>query len=504
MWFNQPVVIGRLITYKGFKDLLYLSGSGDKVFSIDHPTGKIFWETSLPYASTYPQQKGGTLTCPGGLTAAMSLATGGAPLGGRGGFGGPPPSVGAAGGQPAGPGAPGGPPANPGAAGNPPPGRGAPPPGPGAPGAGRGPGQFPAGPTTVYALSSDGLLHTLNQHTGTDTVPAVKLVRSNAQAHGLVILNNMAYTATRDECGGALNAVWALDLGAPVRALSLVSWQTGGANVEGSAGIALGTDGTVYAATGAGAYDPANERYAGSLVALDPKTLKLKDWFSPAGAGKNLNFSTTPVVFTYQEKEYIVAGGQESRLYLLDAKSLGGPDHQTPLHKTPAYSAAKTGATALASWADSAGVRWVLAPVAGPLGSETRFPLTNGDAKTGSIAAFKVVEENGKPALQAGWVSRDLVSPAPPIVVNGVVFALSTGEFLAPANSTLTAEQRAQRSVPAVLYALDASTGKELWSSGKTITSFAHSGGLASGASKVFVSTSDSTLYAFGYAIPRD
>jgi outer membrane protein assembly factor BamB len=295
-----------------------------------------------------------------------------------------------------------------------------------------------------------------------------------------------------------------LDLTAPVKALSLTSWQTGGANIEGSAGIALGADGTVYAATGAGGHDPANGQYGGSLVALDPKTLKLKDWFSPAGASQNLNFSTTPVIFTYKEKEYIVAGGQEGRLYLLDAASLGGGGHRTPLFKSPVYSAAKSGATALASWEDSAGARWVLAPVAGPLGPEAKFPATNGDTRNGAVVAFKLVDENGMLTLQPGWVSRDLVSPAPPIVVNGVVFALSTGEYMAPANATLTAEQRAQRSSPAVLYALDGSTGKELWSSGKTIHSFSHSGGLASAASKVFVSTWDSTLYAFGYAILRD
>ena len=47
--------------------------------------------------------------------------------------------------------------------------------------------------------------------------------------------------------------------------------------------------------------------------------------------------------------------------------------------------------------------------------------------------------------------------------MNGVVFALSTGEYLAPANATPTAEQRAQRSTPAVLYALDSATGEEIW-----------------------------------------
>ena len=75
---------------------------------------------------------------------------------------------------------------------------------------------------------------------------------------------------------------------------------------------------------------------------------------------------------------------------------------------------------------------------------------------------------------------------------------------MAPTAAAANAEQRAQRSAPAVLYALDASTGKELWNSGKAIASFSHSGGLAVGGSKIFVSTADSTLYGFGYLLPRD
>ena len=31
-------------------------------------------------------------------------------------------------------------------------------------------------------------------------------------------------------------------------------------------------------------------------------------------------------------------------------------------------------------------------------------------------------------ALEPGWVSRDLVSPLTPLVINGVVFAVSSGE----------------------------------------------------------------------------
>ena len=48
-----------------------------------------------------------------------------------------------------------------------------------------------------------------------------------------------------------------------------------------------------------------------------------------------------------------------------------------------------------------------------------------------------------------------------------------------------------------MLYALDAATGKELWSSGTTITSFARAG-LSAGGGQLYLVTYDNTLYAFG------
>ena len=54
------------------------------------------------------------------------------------------------------------------------------------------------------------------------------------------------------------------------------------------------------------------------------------------------------------------------------------------------------------------------------------------------------------------------------------------------------------RAGSAVLYALDGTTGKELWTSGAAITSFVHSGGLSGGDGQVYVPTYDNTLYAFG------
>jgi hypothetical protein len=57
--------------------------------------------------------------------------------------------------------------------------------------------------------------------------------------------------------------------------------------------------------------------------------------------------------------------------------------------------------------------------------------------------------------------------------------------------------------MPAVLYALDGSSGKEIWTSGKTITGVSYSG-ISAGASKIFVSTHDNVLYAFGYFLSRE
>lgn len=57
---------------------------------------------------------------------------------------------------------------------------------------------------------------------------------------------------------------------------------------------------------------------------------------------------------------------------------------------------------------------------------------------------------------------------------------------------------RVKHSGHAVLYALDAETGKELYSSGDQITSFNHFTGLSVANGRVYIATYDSTLYCFG------
>ena len=121
----------------------------------------------------------------------------------------------------------------------------------------------------------------------------------------------------------------------------------------------------------------------------------------------------------------------------------------------------------------------------GPQSADTKFATSYGPVTNGAIVAFRVEQLVGKAALQPVWISRDMTTPLAPIVANGVLFALASG---------------AQSGKPAVLYALDAATGKELWSSGSTITSHASANaGMAVAASQLYFGTADGTLWTFGY-----
>ena len=431
---TQPILLSNIISYKGFKALAFVGGSADNVYSIDYDINKIFWKRHL---NTLPAAAG-TITCPGAMTT-MTRAT---PLGAT---------------APASPAPPG-----------------------------------PRGANTnVYAVSSGGQLHTLNPQTGDDFTPPLKFLPPNTKAVGSILIEPILYVATRDGCGSAANGVYAIDLASEAK--TVTHWDAKGVNVAGTAGPTFGTDGNMFVATDGGSSSGSND--ANAVVALDRETLAAKDWFSP---GKSA-FTASPVAFTYKGKHLIVAANADGRLYVLDAASLGGPDHRTPLSKSPPSSTATadvpSGALATAEQAD--GTRWVFATTGGPLPAEAAFGTTNGAVTNGAIVAYKIVEENGTPALQPAWASRDMVSPAPPTIVNGIVFAISSGEYRS-GDAQMTAAQRVQRSKPAVLYALDAATGKELWSSGTAIASFVRGVGPSAGDGQVYVVTYDGTIYAFG------
>jgi outer membrane protein assembly factor BamB len=303
---------------------------------------------------------------------------------------------------------------------------------------------------------------------------------------------NVVYAATLDGCGGNANALYAVDLESQDRKVAV--FPTNGSGLAGMAGTAVGTDGTVYAQIPDGHGDQSGA-YHDTVVALDPKDLKVKDYFTPSGeaAGKDTQAAgITPLVFSSKGKDLIVAGGRDGRVYLLDSTSLGGRDHHKPLSATEPIASADANHAGygfrgtFASWEDAdSGARWVYAPMAGPQNASAKFSMTNGSAPTGSVVALKMDAQNGQPALTPEWISQDMVLPAPVVTTNGLVFALSSGE---PEGKT-----------HATLYALDGATGKELYSSGDAVASYSHDSGLAVANNRVYFTTHDNAVYCFGF-----
>ncbi len=469
---NAPTLMDRHIGIHGFKSFGFVTGSGDNLYAVDTDLARIEWQKS--FGGKAPADA--SLTCPGGMTAGAAHAIGAAfPMlmsGGRGGGRGTPAKSGV------------GEPGDGGvtiaeinaraaAAGAMNPARG---------GRGAGGGGVPGGgrpqrpPVVVHSLSSDGMFHANYVSNGDEPDPAIRFLPPNANAQGLIIVDNVAYVVTLGGCGGVPNGLWALDLASK----AVTSWKPKEGEVAGSVGPAFGPDGSLYVST-----------TSGDLVSLEAKTLKVKDVYR---AGQGL--TSTPVLFQYKDKAMIAATTKDGRIHLLDSAAMAGAG----VKSAPYSTASDFMAGALATWQDAAGTRWILAPTAGPISADADFSGANGAVTNGAIVAWKVVDRNGAAGLEPGWVSRDLVSPVTPLVINGVVFAVSSGEFSGK-DSKMTAAQRAKASAPAMLYALDGATGKELWNSGKTITSFMHGGGLSGGAGQVYLGTHDGTLYSFGFPI---
>ena len=451
-----PVIVGRLISYRGFKELAFVAGSSNTIWSIDADIDRLFWQKQFDSAST--QQNAANASCSGGLTAIPALT---------------PPLNFAAGRAPRGAaargaGAPAAPPATP----------------------ARPPGRINSSgfgaSRPVFVLAGDGKLHQLNSADGSDQFPPLTFLPPNANASSLILQDGVLYTTSSSGCG-APDGVWAINLNDDEP--KPVSFLSNGGKIGGMGGFALGADGTVYVQTGAGPSNPAANKWSETLLALSPKDLKLKQYLTAPGSG-----SVTPVVFAWKGKEMVVSAGKNGSLYLLDAQSLGGDDHKTPLYETaPLSSAGVWGG--LSSWQDSDGTRWVLAPVWGPLNSNLKSLLTGGDAPNGSIVAFKLEERQGKPVLTPVWASRDMSSPEPPVITSGVVFALSAGSY--------SADERPMGSGHATLYALDGTTGKEIYSTGSQVSAPANLTGLAVANGRVYFTTSDNTLFAFGIFLER-
>jgi outer membrane protein assembly factor BamB len=344
----------------------------------------------------------------------------------------------------------------------------------------------------AYAVAGDGQLHVVGLQSGKDLQRPAPFLPTNSQWSNPVAVGTMMYAATSGNCAGAPNGVYAIDLDAGDK--PVVSYRTNGGSIVGS--VAFSSDGnTLLAAIGPGSVT--GDGKANAIVALDPRTLRLKDWFTQSTA----EFVTGPTVFRHGTKDVVAAATKDGRVILLDSASLGGGNHATPVLVSRSLFAGggSISAEALSTWARAVAAtaktpgseaRWILVPVSGkPSGARA----TNGAIRNGCVIALRMAEANGVFSLEPEWTSNDLTTPATPIIVNGVVFALSTGRPAAAGRP----------GSPAVLDAYDGLSGKALWNSGKSMTTVASVGSYWSALSQVYVGTDDGTVYAFGFPDER-
>jgi len=413
-YLTPPVVFGTLVGYRGFKELGFVANATGDVWAIDLDLDTVYWQRHIDLPKV--KKAKGTESCPVGMTAEPTMEPGVV-------FGARRKKKGAASTSQ------------------------------------EDPWKKIFAPRVLYMLASDGKLYRLDTSTGKDMSPPVPVMPAGANAGNLNAGDGMIYTTTSNGCGGAPNAVWQINLaGDTPKVASFPSSAPEG--FVGENGVLLGSDDEIYAQT------------TNTLSVLSPTALKPEQTFSGA-LGK-----TSPVAFSYKDRDVLVTAGNNGSLYLLDSKALNLAMAQT----APVATNGAAGIVGLATWETEEGTRWVLAAVNGPSMDAAGSPK-------GAIVAFQLTEEDGKPALKHMWTSHDISMPETPVIANGVVFALSAGE----------AGHKGKLGGHAVLYGLDAETGKEIYSTGNQVTAPANSSGLTMANGRVFFTTTDSTLYGFGY-----
>jgi len=471
---TAPIVAAGVATPSGPKDLLFILGANDTLFAVDANTGQQLWSKSFPNPTTPKKPK--EWLCPGTVndTPTIDKARG-----------------------------------------------------------------------VIFFITSDGKLRGLNLADGAERLTPVSMTAPFARAWSLNLIDNVLYSTSGRACGeisdkssmeyaaamsglrratggplldaSALNAADVSDLAHPI----VTHFFTSGARPAApwGRGGAVRAPGGVILETSDGRYDPAAGDFSESILKLAPKAARLMDSYTPTNWMDNLmhdmSGSASPVVFNFAGKTLAAVSQKEAVLRILDANNLGGQNHMTPLWQSPKLgNDEKTGTDpgrgvwgAIATYENN-GKRYLYLPMLGhPSKDAPVFPKTNGDIPNGSIMAFQVVNDAGKISAVPAWTSTDMIMPDPPVVANGVIYALSTGGQ-AMQNMVHPGEKRMPydvssvlRSTPVnnmVLYAYDAESGKQLWSSGKTLTNWVHFSEPVVALGKVFVATHDAHVVAFG------
>jgi outer membrane protein assembly factor BamB len=429
---TAPVVAGGVSTADGAKDLVFSIGMDDVLSAVDAATGKIVWQKSFP--NTIKPLRPAVISCSNTeqATPVIDKAKG-----------------------------------------------------------------------VIYFTTSDGKLRGARLSDGAEAIRPTDMVQPFSRNWSLGLVDDVIYTTTARGCGGSpaqpieFGTVAAMDVSDPTHP-SLSRFYTGKGRPGGpwgASGVAWGPQGA-YVSTADGPNNPGSGIYGDMVLAIRPHAWGLNDSFTPTHwryvNARDLDFGSGGVIlFPFGKRNLLATASKETVIYLLDADNLGGVDHMTSLHQSPRmgndtqdFQAAGTWGS-LATAQDDKGRRWLYVPMWGPLAKAgPKFAMSKGDVPSGSIMAFTVEDQNGKPALVPQWTSRDLNLSSSPVVANGVVYALQTAESAVQVPKTIYNADGSRKPFDVnsgavdrimtphstmTLFAFDATTGKELWSSKKTM-----------------------------------
>lgn len=189
---TPPVIVGLLISYRGFKELAFVGDASGAVWSVDADLNRVFWKRQFPPAPA---------ACADGV-AEMPALVPPVVFGKKAGAGKKRPAI---------------------------------------------PGNGFGEVRPVFAVSNDGKLHKLNTSDGTDLAEPLDFLPARVKGSPLTIHDGTIYATSVAGCS-AKTGLWAIDLTVPEPKAVSFTWEGAGAN--GLGGPAFGSDGTVYVQTG--------------------------------------------------------------------------------------------------------------------------------------------------------------------------------------------------------------------------------------------------------------
>lgn len=459
-----PLVVENVATSSGNKEVAIVAGISDDLWGIDTATGQQLWHKHFDSTWVPPppgQGRGGQTgtLCPGGQLATPAIGPGAAP-----------------------------------------------------------------GKYTAYAVSWDGRLRQINVADGEDLVQPENFMPPNTKPWSLGLKDGTLWTAISQGCGGRPFSFFTYDL----RNRKTSAFLPMGGGLWGRRGVAIDARGIGYMGTGDGPYAPENKNLGNAIVSVKPDSasqLQLSGYFAPPNVKwlwrRDLDINVSPVVIDHKGRHLMFGTSKECRIWLVDRDVMNttalGPEHMQMLDQTPLIcnDSARFDAAgpwgAMAVWEDKAGQLFVALPFLGPLSNGFKAPVEIGKPQLGGVATFRVDLNAGKWHLTPLWTYGDIDQADEAIYANGILFVNAAGEDTYQQQPDRAWEEQPYKMVEgrgsgtriansrrAAIYALDAATGKLLWSSGSTITSWNHGSGMTAVNGKAYIGTFDGALYCFG------